>query len=153
MNFASDFIYAKKRSQSQLPAPSTSSNGGDNAGGLFRCQTASNDDSDLDTNVVSAKFDQLVERSNTYTGDYYPCGNCGAILSCVSKVSQPNSIDNKSTWICDFCAFENKFKIEKEEIPTKEEVTYILEGPVEKHEAEATENSDAKYLSMPFNSS
>ena len=74
MNFASDYVYAKKRLP--MPAqPSTFGAAATGAGSLFY------DDSDLDTNVVSARFDQLVERSNTYTGDFYACTNCSATLS------------------------------------------------------------------------
>jgi hypothetical protein len=72
MNFASDYVYAKKR----LPMPAPP--GGTAAA---RAESFFYDDSDLDTNVVSARFDQLVERSNTYTGDFYACTNCSATLS------------------------------------------------------------------------
>ena len=75
MNFASDYIYAKKRSPMPAPALFGTTATAAGAGSLFY------DDSDLDTNVVSARFDQLVERSNTYTGDFYACTNCSATLS------------------------------------------------------------------------
>ena len=73
MNFASDYVYAKKRMVLPAPAPPGAA--------AATNESAFMDDSDLDTNVVSARFDHLVERSNTYTGDFYPCNNCSAILS------------------------------------------------------------------------
>ena len=148
MNFASDYIYAKKRERKDvLPQPAQPAPpifGG--AAAYLHTDSSFFDDSDLDTNVVSARFDHLVERSNTYTGDFYPCTNCGAVLSHVSKLGEVNAIDRKRKWICDFCKFENKLMIEDEEVPKKDEVTYILEAPVEKMEVE-NENLDNKYLS------
>jgi hypothetical protein len=78
-----------------------------------------------------AKFDKLVEKNKTFSGDAYKCKNCEAYLSNISKVSDSNFFDKRSTWKCEFCSFENKLKIEKEEIPTEQEITYLIEPPVD----------------------
>ena len=148
MNFASDYVYAKKRNAARPPAPPMA--GGNSA--IASCSLINLEldetENDMDTNVVSAKFDQLVERSNTYTGDFYKCTNCPAILSRTSKVSEPSKLDNKRAWKCEFCSFENRIAIEKEEIPSKEEVTYILEGPSEKMDEATDGETDTKYLGI-----
>jgi hypothetical protein len=36
-----------------------------------------------------------------------------------------------SFWECEFCSYPNILQIEKEEIPTKEDVVYMLESDLE----------------------
>ena len=95
-----------------------------------------------DTNIVSMKFNQLVETSLAHVGDPIKCGNCEAILSKISVVGNTLAFDGKRIWICEFCNFENKIFIENNEIPKEDEVTYIIEPAAEKKE----EITDSKYL-------
>lgn len=41
-----------------------------------------------DTNVVSVKFNQLIEPSHMHTGDVVRCAECDAVLSHISKVEE-----------------------------------------------------------------
>ena len=95
-----------------------------------------------DTNIVSVKFNQLVETSLAHAGDPVKCDNCEAILSKISVVGNTLALDGKRIWICEFCNFENKIFIEDNEIPREDEVTYIIEPAVDKKE----EITDSKYL-------
>ncbi|CAF0935328.1 unnamed protein product [Brachionus calyciflorus] len=121
MNFASAFVYARKSkpfsSDNCLPEP--------------------------DTNVISAKFDHLVDMYDAHTGEPIFCSQCNAVLSKQSKITSSND-SKKKIWLCEFCNFENKIFIDKEEIPTSEEATYILQSPHDSNETQ--ENSDSNYL-------
>lgn len=35
---------------------------------------------------------------------------------------------NESLWLCEFCNYPNKLLIEKEEIPTRDDMVYMLES-------------------------
>jgi len=83
------------------------------------------------TNVILAKFDKLVEKNKTFSGDAYKCKNCEAYLSKISQVLDSSRFDKRRTWKCEFCSFENKLKIEEEEIPKEQEITYLIEPPVD----------------------
>ena len=126
MNFASDYVLTKKVS----PKPGSS---------LL-------DEIEPDTNVISTRFDHLVNCSNAYAGDPYKCNNCEALISNISKVIDSHSIDKKKSWKCEFCNFENRIMIENDEIPKNEEVTYILETPSEKIDNMEDSSVDNKYL-------
>jgi hypothetical protein len=86
------------------------------------------------TNVILAKFDKLVKKNLTFSGDAYKCNNCEAYLSNISTVSDSNLLDKRRTWKCEFCSFENKIKIEKEEIPKEQEITYLIQPPVDEND-------------------
>ena len=129
MDFASTYIYSKKRGQQVAPSPAA-----------FSFLTAL---PEPDTNVISARFDHLVEMHNTHAGEPSFCSQCKAVLSKHSKLSESNE-NNKKIWNCEFCGFENKIFIEKEEVPTNEETTYILEAVDEIENNQ--ENKDSSYL-------
>lgn len=132
MYFASDYVYGKKRQILNAPI----------AAGISSSQAA-----DTDTNVVSARFDQLVETSMTHAGDYYQCenANCDAVLSKLSKLSEQDPVTKKRTWACEFCNYENKLLIEKEEVPENDTITYIIEPPAAQT-TETSSNVDSQYL-------
>jgi hypothetical protein len=103
---------------------------------------------DVDTNIVSAKFDSLVEPSNAFTGDPLSCQNCSSILSKISSLSSASQLDGKRVWICEFCNFENKVKLNDFEIPQNDDITYIIE-PSSNHNDQASVNLndlDSSYL-------
>ena len=43
---------------------------------------------------------------------------------------------NESLWLCEFCNYPNKLLIEKEEIPVKEDIVYMLESALEQGETD-----------------
>lgn len=43
---------------------------------------------------------------------------------------------NESLWICQFCNYPNKILIEKEEIPVKDDIVYMLESALQQGETE-----------------
>ena len=134
MNFASDFVYARK-GKAKLPEIEKKESAAASSFSL--------DDDELDTNVVSAKFDCLIETSNAHAGDPVKCQNCEAIFSKISKLSSPNPVNGKRIWQCEFCNFQNQIFIEEEEKPKEDEVTYVLESAPDKT---IEENVDNKYL-------
>lgn len=77
-----------------------------------------------DTNVVAVKLNQLKAPSNMHAGDPTFCTSCSAILS---KVSKPVVEEGEKVWTCEFCTQRNIVDIEEEEVPTEEDVTFMLE--------------------------
>lgn len=99
-----------------------------------------------DTNVVSMKFNSLVETHSTHAGDPIKCNHCEAILSKISTVSDESHLDGKRVWKCEFCNFENRIFVDNNEIPSNEEVTYILEPAPTRDNELSSLNTDSKYL-------
>ncbi|KAL3882463.1 hypothetical protein ACJMK2_028800 [Sinanodonta woodiana] len=77
-----------------------------------------------DTNIVSLKLNQLVAPGNMHAGDPTYCASCGAIMSSISKLEK--SIEEK-VWNCEFCNVKNVVDVDDEEVPTSEDLTYMLE--------------------------
>ncbi|KAK3593841.1 hypothetical protein CHS0354_011443 [Potamilus streckersoni] len=77
-----------------------------------------------DTNIVSLKLNQLVAPGNMHAGDPTYCTSCGAIMSSISKLKK--DIEEK-VWTCEFCNAKNVVDVEDEEVPTSEDLTYMLE--------------------------
>lgn len=77
-----------------------------------------------DTNVVSIKFDKLIAPSSMHAGDPQVCESCSAILSKISKITTEGE---EKFWDCEFCDHRNSIDLEEEEIPTEEDVTFMLE--------------------------
>ena len=120
MNFASPFVYAAIKRNDEA-----------------------------DTNVVSAKFDSLVEPQNAFTGDSIACQNCSSFLSKISSLGSVSQLDGKRVWICEFCNFENKIKLNDFEIPQNDDITYIIEpAPIQNDQANSnlTGSDDSSYL-------
>ena len=128
MNFASEYVLAENKKK-----------GGDDGG-------------EPDTNVVSVKFNQLIETYQAHAGDPIKCGNCEAILSKISHLSDfSNELQPKNNhiWKCDFCQFENKIYIDKNEIPSQDEITYIIDpapNKADENNNNLTSELDSKYL-------
>lgn len=122
MNFASDFVLAKRC----MSKPSL--------------DPEQEDDAEPDTNIVSLKFNQLAEVCQPHTGNPIECSNCEGILSKFSAVSQVNPISGKRTWICNFCQFENSIFLALEEVPSQQEVTYMIEPAKSAAQPQETSN-------------
>lgn len=122
MNFASEYVLSKIRNLNEK-----------NKESFFQ----------PDTNVISATFDHLVDSPNTHAGEAILCSKCSAVLSKHSKLADLND-DKKKLWICEFCNYENKILIHLDEIPSQEEITYLLES---NNQTLATNNSfDSTYV-------
>lgn len=67
-------------------------------------------------------------------------------MSKISNVSKESSLDGKKTWTCEFCNFENRIFLDENEIPSSEEVTYILEPAAAREDANESSEQDSKYL-------
>jgi hypothetical protein len=76
-------------------------------------------------NIMKAKFGYLKESKDAFPGEPTHCQECKAILTSISKLSEPNRNTGKRTWACEYCHFENKLMISNDEIPSGE-VTYLL---------------------------
>ncbi|XP_078000409.1 circularly permutated Ras protein 1-like [Glandiceps talaboti] len=77
-----------------------------------------------DTNVISVKFDTLVKPSHMHTGEVMNCEGCGAVLSSLSTLT--DSGDGGKIWKCEFCDHINRADLDDEEIPKKQDVTYMM---------------------------
>ena len=69
---------------------------------------------------------ELVQKADILTGEVVLC-KCGAAFSFFSK--QVSSI-----WVCEFCGTKCPVDLSEEEIPKKETVDYLLEGPTKPQE-------------------
>ena len=72
------------------------------------------------------------------TGDAEFCTKCKAVFNKESKVVEDG--DNQ-TWTCEFCNNANDVMIGPEEIPTSNEVTYLLKAAAQVEEAEETKEA------------
>lgn len=100
------------------------------------------DEYEPDTNVVTIKFDKLKDVNKMQAGDPIKCQNCDAYLSNLSKVEG----DDDKLWKCEFCSFENHLQIENEEIPTNDDVTYMLEPAIGIQSATSTQEINSEYV-------
>jgi hypothetical protein len=83
-----------------------------------------------DTNILSVRFDKLKEPSLMHTGDAVMCGHCQAVFSHLSVLTNQTGDqgdDESKVWVCEFCSHSNTVDLMAEEIPTEEDVTYMLE--------------------------
>ena len=98
----------------------------------------------LDLNIFVVTFKQMKEAEGEISGgDPYPCQKCKAILNKFSTVLSAKQFaesdsklkielkNNQSLWECEFCSYPNVIKIDKEEIPTKDEMYYLVESQLE----------------------
>lgn len=81
---------------------------------------------EVDTNILSLKFEFLKDKFEFATGDPILC-NCEAILNLHSALI-PIENSNKSLWTCEFCGNKNEILIEKEEIPTSDCVDFFVQS-------------------------
>jgi hypothetical protein len=130
MKKASNYAFISRPKQQSQPAPM--------AGGLFSYGQPPRPEVDL--NVFVLTFDgQKEAEKNLAGGDSYECKKCSAILNKYSLVVPAGSVKegthelkpNESLWVCEFCNYPNRLLIEKEEIPVKDDVVYMLESGLE----------------------
>ena len=109
------------------------------------------EESQPDLNVAVVTFDSMKDvKKNLAGGDPYSCKKCKAILNKYSKIMSPKDYaesekvslkleikPQQSLWECEFCGYPNIISIEKEEIPTADDVSYMLES---EHEKAVSEN-------------
>ena len=107
-----------------------------------------------DTNIIAVKFDKLIATNEMAAGEPKSCKNCGAFMSYLS----PNNVardEEKFIWKCEFCEQSNENLIDDlEEIPKKDDVTFMLEHSKPKESTITTEetnkevSNDDSYLSF-----
>ncbi|XP_065179565.1 uncharacterized protein LOC135810028 [Sycon ciliatum] len=80
-----------------------------------------------DTNVIAIKFNQLTEPSKMHTGEVVTCTCCRAVLSHFSRLTPDETRgEDAKIWVCEFCGEENSVDISEEEVPKKEDVTFMI---------------------------
>ncbi|CAF2515663.1 unnamed protein product [Rotaria sp. Silwood2] len=109
-----------------------------------------------DTNVLSVKFNRLLQPGEMHAGDPVHCKDCGAIASHLSKIqvetheptSDDRSNESESKWHCEFCSSTNIVDIEQTDLPKKEDATYLLSPAPVVHGSDMTgvDNSIVLFL-------
>jgi len=92
-----------------------------------------------DTNIIAVKFDQLVAANERFAGEPKCCKQCGAMMSFLSEKNTLKE-NEKLIWTCEFCSELNDmtyFIDDMNEIPKKDDVTFMLELPKPKPSGEA----------------
>ncbi|CAF2229853.1 unnamed protein product [Rotaria magnacalcarata] len=87
-----------------------------------------------DTNVLSVKFNRLLQPGEMHAGDPVYCKACNAIASHLSKIqNETNENDTserpdepESKWCCEFCLHTNGVDIEQSDLPKQEDATYLV---------------------------
>jgi hypothetical protein len=82
---------------------------------------------EIDTNILTIKFDFLKDKVGYATGDPFYCKECQAVLNKYSKL-EPIPDSYKSIWVCEFCNVSNEITIEKEEFPTSDCIDYFVQS-------------------------
>jgi hypothetical protein len=77
---------------------------------------------EVDTNVLTFRFNFLKEKVAFATGDPVLCQGCQAVFNKYSK------LDGNDLWICEFCGVKNNIMIEPEEIPTADCIDYFVQS-------------------------
>ncbi len=84
-----------------------------------------------DSNIIAAKFDELVKSNETFAGSFFDCSKCKAIVSSHSLSNITKTNDEKFIWTCEYCSNLNdlseKFMQSLDEIPDKDDVTFLIE--------------------------
>jgi hypothetical protein len=109
----------------------------------------------VDTNVVCIAFSILKDSQDMLAlGDPIFCGKCGSILNVYSSIQPleekiqsagPDQIaevnGNLKKWCCEFCGKENLIMVEKEELPQKGDIIYLLQSAAKNTDTGSTEES------------
>jgi hypothetical protein len=82
---------------------------------------------EIDTNIITLKFNFLKDKVAYATGDPVYCKGCSAVLNKFSKL-EPIPDTYKTLWNCEFCNSINEITIEKEEIPTSDCIDYFVQS-------------------------
>ena len=115
---------------------------------------------EVDTNVMSIDLSVLKNQVEMATGDPIFCKRCRGVFNWYSQlmqnyhlvesdgiISQSSSFyANEKIWICEFCQTRNNINIDKEEIPKKDTVNYILEIENAKEEAKLKSTDDVSLV-------
>jgi len=91
-----------------------------------------------DTNVFEIKLYKLAEDSPIATGEPIACKGCSAVLTCFSSVE---SEEADKLWKCEFCGCPNKLVLDAGQVPTSDQVTYVLDPAAEEVEVQADSDS------------
>mmetsp|Transcript_145937 Transcript_145937/g.206776 ORF Transcript_145937/g.206776 Transcript_145937/m.206776 type:complete len:104 (+) Transcript_145937:26-337(+) len=78
----------------------------------------------FNTNVICIEFHILKDKTKVALGDPIFCKQCIAALSSLSNVKFAE--DESAVWDCEFCGKKNDILIDKEEIPTNDDLMYVL---------------------------
>jgi hypothetical protein len=81
---------------------------------------------EVDTNILSLKFEFLKDKVEYATGDPVLC-KCDGVFNLYSNITKIEG-SHKSLWICEFCGEKNEIVIEKEEIPTTDCVDFFVQS-------------------------
>ena len=120
---------------------------------------------EVDTNVMSINLRVLKEDAQLASGDPIFCEGCRAAFNMYSKIVEENpdviqehkdeenengDVEMKAIdqiWKCEFCNYKNKVVIDREEIPDKDAINYVIEGGEEvKIEEEKHDGSSIIFL-------
>ncbi|CAF0832318.1 unnamed protein product [Rotaria sordida] len=107
-----------------------------------------------DTNVLSVKFNRLLQPGEMHAGDPVYCKDCGAITSHLSKIEtetqeptiNDRSNESESKWHCEFCSITNIVDIEQSDLPKQEDATYLLSPAPVVHGSDMTGVDDSIVL-------
>jgi hypothetical protein len=67
----------------------------------------------------------LARKAEVALGDAIICSGCSAVFN---KTSHLEQVGEEQIWTCEFCNEKNSVVVEKEEMPTSAEVTYLIES-------------------------
>ena len=81
---------------------------------------------EVDTNILSLKFEFLKDMVEYTTGDPILC-KCDAVFNLHSNLTKIEN-SHKSIWLCEFCGDKNEILIEKEEIPTTDCLDFFVQS-------------------------
>ncbi|CAF3477823.1 unnamed protein product [Rotaria sp. Silwood1] len=107
-----------------------------------------------DTNVLSVKFNRLLQPGEMHAGDPVYCKDCGAIASHLSKIQietqepteRDQSNESESKWRCEFCSNTNIVDIEQSDLPKQEDATYLISPAPVVHGSDMTGVDDSIVL-------
>jgi hypothetical protein len=77
---------------------------------------------EVDTNILTFKFNFLKEKVAFATGDPIQCQSCQAVFNKYSRLVETD------LWVCEFCGNKNNIMIEPEEFPTADCVDYFVQS-------------------------
>jgi len=84
---------------------------------------------EVDTNILSLKFDFLKNSVPYATGDPVYCNGCNSILNKHSNIKNVDlNMKSKYLWICEFCGVNNTIFLEEPEIPKEEILDYFIQS-------------------------
>ena len=117
-----------------------------------------------DTNIIAVSFDKLVAPNEMFAGEPKSCQHCGGIMSCYSEKNVFKNQEDKLIWNCEFCEQSNDISNivhDMNEIPKKDDITFMLElpKPKETETAKAEDviinevSTDDSYLSFCIDNS